>query len=58
MSSEFVSKTIDCSDCGRPFSFSAGEQAFYKAQGFKNDPKRCKECRQAKKERHGEYGRR
>jgi hypothetical protein len=50
--SEFTSKTLTCSGCGRPFSFSAGEQEFYQQQGFKHDPKRCKECRKEKKLRY------
>jgi len=40
---------IQCADCGREFTFSAEEQDFFREKGF-NPPKRCKECRQAKKE--------
>ena len=29
--------------------FSAGEQEFYAEKGFENEPQRCKECRQARK---------
>lgn len=31
------------------FLFTAGEQRFYDSQGFKDDPKRCKPCRQRRK---------
>lgn len=42
-------KTIVCKDCGAEFIFTAGEQAFYAEKGFKDEPKRCKECRAKKK---------
>src|SRR3989304_994642 len=50
----FQDKSLQCSDCGATFSFSAEEQDFYKSKGFTNEPKRCPECRQARKsERSG-----
>ena len=42
-------KTLTCVDCGNEFVFTAGEQEFYKEKGFDNDPKRCKDCRDKKK---------
>ena len=42
-------KTIVCVDCGKEFVFTEGEQAFYKEKGFENEPKRCPDCRRAKK---------
>jgi hypothetical protein len=39
--------TITCSNCGKPFVFTAGEQAFYAEKGFSGAPKRCPECRVA-----------
>ena len=44
-------KTIVCKDCGNEFIFSVAEQEFYKEKGFENEPVRCKECRNAKKNR-------
>lgn len=44
-------KTLICRDCGKEFVFSAGEQEFYAEKGFENEPTRCKDCRNAKKER-------
>ena len=38
-----------CVECGTEFVFSAGEQAFYQEKGYTNKPKRCRECRMAKK---------
>ena len=42
-------KTLACEECGKDFTFTAGEQEFYEQKGF-TPPKRCQECRQAKKE--------
>ncbi len=42
-------KTLVCQDCGKEFIFTAGEQEFYQEHGFVNEPKRCKECRAARK---------
>lgn len=42
-------KTLTCKDCGAEFVFTVGEQEFYKAKGFDNEPKRCLACRRAKK---------
>ena len=46
---EFTDKTLVCQDCGKEFTFTAGEQAFYKEKGLDNEPKRCKECRDKRK---------
>jgi superfamily II DNA helicase RecQ len=35
---------LKCWDCGNRFTFTIGEQKFYKSKGFKY-PKRCKDCR-------------
>ncbi len=53
----FVDKTLQCSDCGATFVFSAGEQEFFASKGYTNEPKRCPSCRQAKKaKRYGDSG--
>jgi len=49
-------KTLTCSDCGQKFNFSQGEQDFFQQKGM-SEPKRCKECRQAKKAERGGGGR-
>jgi CxxC-x17-CxxC domain-containing protein len=50
----FQDKSIECSDCGITFTFSADEQELFASRGYTNDPKRCPACRQARKtERHG-----
>jgi CxxC-x17-CxxC domain-containing protein len=39
---------MTCRDCGKQFTFTAGEQEFYAQRGF-SEPQRCAECRQARK---------
>lgn len=39
---------LTCSDCGQEFTFSNEDQAFFRERGY-SAPKRCKSCRQAKK---------
>ena len=51
----FQEKSIQCSDCGATFTFSAGEQEFFASKGLTSDPKRCISCRAARKtQRHGD----
>ena len=53
----FEDKTLQCSDCGQEFVFTTGEQEFYSSRGLQNEPRRCAECRQARKaERYGDGG--
>ena len=40
---------ITCQDCQTPFQFAEAEQDFYREKGFAN-PKRCKACRQVRKD--------
>ena len=42
---EFTDKVLKCIDCGSDFIFTAGEQLFFHDKDFKNDPKRCKQCK-------------
>ena len=51
--SEFNDQQLTCADCNRDFTWTASEQEFFHEKGFTNPPKRCKECRQAKKEQRG-----
>jgi CxxC-x17-CxxC domain-containing protein len=37
-------RTLICRECGNPFVFTAGEQAFYAERGFV-EPSRCPTCR-------------
>src|SRR5581483_9724553 len=50
----FTDKTLTCADCGAPFTFSADDQAFHQERGFTNEPRRCPNCRAARRsERNG-----
>ncbi len=49
----YQDKTLVCKDCGAEFVFTAGEQQFYAEKGFENEPQRCKECRNARKNNAG-----
>ncbi|HEX5483130.1 MAG TPA: zinc-ribbon domain containing protein [Terriglobia bacterium] len=41
----FKDKVLKCVECGGEFVFTAGEQLFYSEKGFRNEPKRCKNCK-------------
>ena len=45
----YEDKILVCKDCGNEFTFTAGEQEFYAEKGFENEPKKCKACRDARK---------
>src|SRR6266436_6124387 len=49
--SQFEDRPIKCVDCGDNFIWTGGEQVFFHDKGLKNEPKRCKPCKQAKNER-------
>lgn len=53
---DFQDRPLQCLDCKNEFIFTAGEQEFYERKGFKEIPKRCKPCRDARKTRRGESG--
>jgi CxxC-x17-CxxC domain-containing protein len=46
----FADKTLTCRDCGSQFTFTVGEQEFYAQKGFDNEPTRCQNCRQSRKQ--------
>jgi CxxC-x17-CxxC domain-containing protein len=46
---------LTCSDCGQDFTFTSADQAFFQERGY-STPKRCKSCRQAKKNDQGGSG--
>ncbi len=48
---EYQDRPIRCVDCNENFIWTAGEQVFFHDKGLKNEPKRCKPCKQAKNER-------
>jgi CxxC-x17-CxxC domain-containing protein len=52
----YADKTLTCRDCGRAFTFTAGEQEFFASRGFTNEPGRCPDCRAAYKAARGSGG--
>ena len=52
----YEDKSIQCTECGVTFTFSAGEQESFALRGYTNEPKRCPSCRQARKARMGDGG--
>ena len=46
----FTDKTLVCRDCDTTFTFTSGEQEFYEQKGFTNEPTRCPNCRQSRKQ--------
>jgi len=45
----YEDRSLNCKECGNEFVFTAGEQEFYAEKGFVNEPQRCKDCRDARK---------
>jgi len=51
MPDQFEDQNLECIDCQQAFVFTAGEQQFFAKQNPPfNPPKRCKPCRDAKKQ--------
>ncbi len=46
-------RQLKCVDCNTTFTFTASEQEFFSNKGFTNEPKRCPDCRSAKKQERG-----
>ncbi|MDP2718600.1 MAG: 30S ribosomal protein S21 [Dehalococcoidia bacterium] len=45
----FEDRSMQCSNCGAAFTFSAKDQEYFQSKSYTNEPKRCPECRQARK---------
>ena len=48
---ELTDMSIRCIDCAEDFTWTVGEQSFYRDKGLENPPKRCKPCKKAKTRR-------
>lgn len=51
---EFKDRTLVCADCGTDFMWAAEEQELFSARGFNDPPRRCPECRRARRARNAE----
>ncbi len=49
----YQDKSLQCSDCGANFTFSAQDQEFFAQKGYTNEPKRCPTCRATRKTERG-----
>jgi len=45
----YQDELLTCCDCGRSFTFAAGEARFYESKGLVIPPKHCPECRRLRK---------
>jgi CxxC-x17-CxxC domain-containing protein len=48
---KYEDRTLTCTACNAEFVFSAGEQEFYAEKGLTSEPKRCKSCRDARRQK-------
>lgn len=46
----FADKWLRCVDCGKEFLWDAGEQAWFMSNHLENQPKRCKKCRDKRRD--------
>jgi len=52
----YQDRQLTCAECGRPFTDTADDQAFRAERGYANAPKRCPECRAARRAGGGDRG--
>ena len=45
----FQDRTLTCVECSSGFTFSADDQQFHQERGYTNEPKRCPQCREARR---------
>jgi len=50
----YTDRNLTCVDCGAEFVFTAEDQEFHASRGFTNEPKRCPDCRRARKSARGD----
>jgi CxxC-x17-CxxC domain-containing protein len=52
----YTDRTLTCAECGTNFTFSADDQAYHAEKGFTNEPKRCPDCRAARRGQQSQSG--
>ena len=54
----YQDRSLNCVECSDSFTFSADDQSYHAEKGYTNEPKRCPNCRQARRsQRSGDsYG--
>jgi len=53
---QYQDKDLTCAECGNAFTFSADEQELFAQRGYTNEPKRCLDCRNARKSNRDSFG--
>ena len=51
----YTDRTLTCVECGAEFTFTADDQEFHARKGYQ-EPKRCPNCRQARRSDRGGGG--
>ena len=52
----YEDRNLTCQDCGASFVFTADDQQYHAQKGYTNEPKRCPDCRRARKAARGDGG--
>jgi CxxC-x17-CxxC domain-containing protein len=52
----YEDRTLTCQDCGSGFTFTAEDQQYHAEKGYTNEPKRCPNCRSARRNSGGGGG--
>jgi CxxC-x17-CxxC domain-containing protein len=45
----YEDRSLTCIDCNSSFTFSADDQQYHAEKGYTNEPKRCPNCRSARR---------
>lgn len=51
----FEDRNLTCQDCSSEFVFTADDQQYHSDKGYTNEPKRCPDCRGARKNQQRGY---
>jgi CxxC-x17-CxxC domain-containing protein len=51
----YEDKNLTCQECNSSFVFTADDQQYHAEKGYSNEPKRCPNCRQSRRD-GGSYG--
>ena len=52
----FQDRNLTCVECDQTFVFTADDQQYHADKGYTNEPKRCPNCRQARRASRGYDG--
>ena len=56
MSNTYQDQQLTCAECGREFTDTADDQAYRAERGYTNTPRRCPDCRAARRASGGGGG--